>query len=62
MTRRRGLPAPVTVTDEYLAALLVETTALRAAIERLAERLAPAETKPATQRRATRGTGHAGDV
>lgn len=77
MTRRRGLPAPVTVTDEYLAALLAETTALRAAIERLAERLAgPAgasrpdatnerliQREPGTRpRRATRGTGHAGDV
>jgi len=73
VTRRRGLPAPVTVTDEYLAALLVETTALRAAIERLAgpagasrpdatnERLIQRE--PGTRpRRATKGTGHAGDV
>ena len=53
VTRRLGLPAPVTVTDDYLAALLAETVALRAAIERLAERLAP-ETKPARKRPTTK--------
>ncbi|MEI2617456.1 MAG: hypothetical protein V9F06_07470 [Thermomicrobiales bacterium] len=53
MTRRLGLPAPVTVTDDYLAALLAETVALRAAIDGLAERLAP-ETKPARKRPTTK--------
>ena len=53
MTRRLGLPAPVTVTDEYLAALLVELLALRAAVERLSAAPAP-HPKPAAKRRTTK--------
>lgn len=52
VTRRLGLPAPVTVTDEYLAVLLVEMMALRAAVERLAA--SDPAPKPTAKRRTTK--------
>lgn len=51
VTRRRDLPAPVTITDIYLAALLDAVLALRDATERLAAQLEPQQ--PAPRRRTT---------
>lgn len=49
--RSWDLPAPVTVTDIYLAALLDAVLALRDATERLAAQLEPQQ--PAPRRRTT---------